>query len=78
MARRTKAEKIDVEVEEALEQALDFNFDNATTKDSAAQSTNGLIDLDELAEQIAQATEELAAENAPAAKHDELKGPAVD
>ncbi|WP_297322029.1 hypothetical protein [uncultured Bartonella sp.] len=78
MARRTKAEKIEGEVEEALAQALDFNFDSATTKDSVVQSTSGLIDLDDLALQIAQATEELAAETAPGLKNKDEATPAVD
>lgn len=78
MARRTKAEKIEGDVEQALEQALDFNFDNATIKDSATPSQNGLIDLEDLAEQIAQATEELAAESAPSTKKDIEATPAVD
>ena len=62
MARRTKTQKIEVEVEEALEKAMDFDFEKSSFEDLAADSAESLIDLDDLAQQIAAASEETASE----------------
>lgn len=62
MARRTKTQKIEVEVEEALEKAMDFDFDKSSFEDLAAEDADSLIDLDDLAQQIAAASEETASE----------------
>lgn len=61
MARRTKAQLVEFEVETALEEALDINFDEEVFADDALDAENDIIDLDDLAKQIAQATEEVSA-----------------
>jgi len=83
MARRTKAEKFDIEFGEALEQALEIDFDDdALTSGpetvSAAKPGNiisehktskKLLDLESLEQQITLATEELSSrEDYPAAE----------
>ncbi|AQS41604.1 MAG: Hypothetical protein BHV28_09080 [Candidatus Tokpelaia hoelldobleri] len=74
MARRTKAEKFDIEFGEALEQALEIDFDDDALSPgqetvSAAKRSNAiserkksetLLDLESLEQQITLATEELS------------------
>ncbi|WP_412057864.1 hypothetical protein [Bartonella sp. DGB2] len=63
MARKTKIKKIEVEVEEALKQALDFDF-NSVNAEPVAKQKMPVLDTnpEHLAEEIAIAAKELAQE----------------
>ncbi|WP_019218716.1 hypothetical protein [Bartonella florencae] len=63
MARRTKLRTFEVEVEEALSKAMDFNFDDATLEVISSNNSENVINVDELIQKIAMAEEEIFAEN---------------
>lgn len=65
MARRTKLQTFEVEVEEALSKAMNFDFDEAATEIETMSSNNSenVINVDELIKKIAMAEEEVFAEN---------------
>ncbi|OPB35361.1 hypothetical protein [Bartonella taylorii] len=63
MARRTKLQTFEVEVEEALTKAMDFDFDNATIETISFNNSENVINVDDLIQKIAMAEEEIFAEN---------------
>ncbi|GAA5103158.1 hypothetical protein [Bartonella acomydis] len=63
MARRTKLQTFEVEVEEALSKAMNFNFDDAAVETISSNSSENVISVDELIQKIAMAEEEIFAEN---------------
>lgn len=67
MARRTKAQLVEFEVETALEKALDVDFDTDVLINDALDAESDTIDLDDLAKQIAQATAETSTPSGKAA-----------
>ncbi|MBK3746041.1 kinesin, partial [Paraburkholderia aspalathi] len=62
MAPKTKAQKIDLEVEQALEQALEIDFGDDLDLDMDLGAVDDSFSLDDLEEQISRAAEELANE----------------
>ncbi|GAA4661501.1 hypothetical protein [Bartonella pachyuromydis] len=63
MARRTKLQTFEIEVEEALSKAMNFDFDNAEIETIPSNSSDNVITVDELIQKIAMAEEEVFAEN---------------
>ncbi|WP_273720703.1 MULTISPECIES: hypothetical protein [unclassified Bartonella] len=63
MARRTKLQTFEIEVEEALSKAMDFDFANAEIETISSNNSDNVINVDELIQKIAMAEEEVFAEN---------------
>lgn len=63
MARRTKLQTFEIEVEEALSKAMNFDFDNAEIETISSNNSDNVINVDELIQKIAMAEEEIFAEN---------------
>ncbi|UTO29117.1 hypothetical protein [Bartonella harrusi] len=63
MARRTKLQTFDIEVEEALSKAMNFDFDDAAIEGISSDNSENVINVDELIQKIAMAEEEIFAEN---------------
>ncbi len=63
MARRTKLQTFEVEVEEALSKAMNFNFDDTAVEAVSPNNPENVINVDELIQKIAMAEEEIFAEN---------------
>ncbi|WP_317993332.1 apolipoprotein A-IV repeat region-like domain-containing protein [Bartonella gliris] len=63
MARRTKLQTFEVEVEEALTKAMDFNFDDAGIETISSNNSENVVNVDDLIQKIAMAEEEIFAEN---------------
>ncbi|MBX4335637.1 hypothetical protein [Bartonella raoultii] len=63
MARRTKLQAFEVEVEEALTKAMNFDFDNTTIDTSSSGSSENVVNVDDLIQKIALAEEEIFAAN---------------
>ncbi|ENN94598.1 hypothetical protein [Bartonella vinsonii] len=65
MARRTKLQTFEIEVEEALSKAMNFDFNNdAAMETISVNNSENVINVDELIQKIAMAEEEILAENA--------------
>jgi hypothetical protein len=62
MASKSKAQKLDLEVEKALEQALDIDFGDDLDIDMDLSAFDESFSVDDLEEQISRAAEELVAE----------------
>ncbi|WP_234430268.1 hypothetical protein, partial [Brucella melitensis] len=62
MASKSKAQKLDLEVEKALEQALDIDFGDDIYIDMDLGAFDEGFSIDDLEEQISRAAEELVAE----------------
>src|SRR5690606_21888949 len=62
MASKSKAQKLDLEVEKALEQALDIDFGDDLDIDMDLSAFDEGFSVDDLEEQISRAAEELVAE----------------
>lgn len=62
MASKSKAQKLDLEVEKALEQALDIDFGDDLDIDMDLSAFDDGFSVDDLEEQISRAAEELVAE----------------
>ncbi|MGN6447565.1 MAG: hypothetical protein ACTHLK_02975 [Brucella intermedia] len=62
MASKSKAQKLDLEVEKALEQALDIDFGDDLDMDMDLSAFDEGFSVDDLEEQISRAAEELVAE----------------
>ena len=62
MASKSKAQKLDLEVEKALEQALDIDFGDDLDIDMELSAFDEGFSVDDLEEQISRAAEELVAE----------------
>lgn len=62
MASKSKAQKLDLEVEKALEQALDIDFGDDLDIDMDLSAIDDGFSVDDLEEQISRAAEELVAE----------------
>lgn len=70
MARRTKLQTFEIEVEEALSKAINFdfdNFDNVEIETISSNNSDSVINVDELIQKIAMAEEEVFAENGSSA-----------
>ncbi|MGF7158149.1 hypothetical protein [Bartonella heixiaziensis] len=63
MARRTKLQTFEVEVEEALTKAMDFDFDDAGIETISSNDSENVVNVDDLIQKIAAAEEEIFAEN---------------
>ncbi|EJF75066.1 hypothetical protein HWV54_06795 [Bartonella alsatica] len=63
MARRTKLQTFEAEVEEALSKAMNFDFDDTATETVSFHNPENVINVDELIQTIAMAEEEVFAEN---------------
>ncbi|WP_019222597.1 hypothetical protein [Bartonella rattaustraliani] len=63
MARRTKLQTFEVEVEEALSKAMSFDFDDAAIEIMSSHNSENVINVDELIKKIAMAEEEAFTEN---------------
>ncbi|WP_208440567.1 hypothetical protein [Bartonella raoultii] len=63
MARRTKLKTFEIEVEEALSKAMNFDFDNAEIETISSNNSDNVVNVDELIQKIAMAEEEVFAEN---------------
>ncbi|WP_455466769.1 hypothetical protein [Bartonella sp. B39] len=63
MARRTKLQTFEIEVEEALSKAMNFDFDDATIETMSSNNSENAINVDELMQKIAMAEEEIFSEN---------------
>ncbi|AQX21275.1 hypothetical protein Bcsk_006270 [Bartonella sp. CDC_skunk] len=63
MARRTKLQTFEIEVEEALEKAMNFDFDNAEIEEIISSDSENLINVDDLIQKIATSEEEILSEN---------------
>ncbi|EJF80905.1 hypothetical protein [Bartonella doshiae] len=63
MARRTKLQTFEVEVEEALTKAMNFDFDNMAIETISPDNSENVVNVDDLIQKIAKAEEEIFAEN---------------
>ncbi|KEC55015.1 hypothetical protein [Bartonella koehlerae] len=63
MARRTKLQTFEVEVEEALTKAMNFNFDDTKIEMTSSNNSENVVNVDDLIQKIAMAEEEILAEN---------------
>ncbi|EJF75556.1 hypothetical protein MCO_01748 [Bartonella sp. DB5-6] len=63
MARRTKLQTFEVEVEEALTKAMNFDFDNAAIETISFNNSENVVNVDDLIQKIAMAEEEIFTEN---------------
>ncbi|PIT69384.1 hypothetical protein [Bartonella tribocorum] len=63
MARRTKLQTFDVEVEEALTKAMDFDFDDTAFETISSSNSENVVNVDDLIQKIAMAEEEFFTEN---------------
>ncbi|MBB5073006.1 hypothetical protein HNQ69_000110 [Bartonella callosciuri] len=63
MARRTKLQTFEIEVEEALSKAMNFDFDDTAIETISSNNSENVINVDELIQKIAMAEEEAFAEN---------------
>ncbi|WP_407966032.1 hypothetical protein [Bartonella sp. C271] len=63
MARRTKLQTFEIEVEEALEKAMNFDFDNTEIEEIISSDSDNLINVDDLIQKIATSEEEILSEN---------------
>ncbi|EJF87299.1 hypothetical protein [Bartonella rattimassiliensis] len=67
MARRTKLQTFEVEVEEALTKAMNFDFDDTGFEKISSNNSENVVNVDDLIQKIAKAEEEFFAENDPSA-----------
>ncbi|WP_375705169.1 hypothetical protein [Bartonella sp. AA86SXKL] len=63
MARRTKLQTFEVEVEEALTKAMNFDFDDTGFETISSNNSENVVNVDDLIQKIAMAEEEFFAEN---------------
>ncbi|CAF26028.1 hypothetical protein [Bartonella quintana] len=63
MARRTKLQTFEVEVEEALTKAMNFDFDDAAIETISFNNSENVVNVDDLIQKIATAEEEIFVEN---------------
>ncbi|WP_455478323.1 hypothetical protein V3565_00020 [Bartonella sp. B10] len=64
MARRTKLQTFEVEIEEALTKAMNFDFNDAKTETISSKKSENIVNVDDLIQKIAIAEEEISADNA--------------
>ncbi|WP_455474763.1 hypothetical protein [Bartonella sp. B30(2025)] len=62
MARRTKLKTFEVEVEEALKKAMDFDFNDTTIEMIPSNNSKNIVNVDDLLQKIVVAEEEVLAE----------------
>ncbi|WP_336279188.1 hypothetical protein [Bartonella sp. CB175] len=67
MARRTKSQTFEIEVEEALTKAMDFDFNNTTTDVVSSNDSKNVVNVDDLVQKITTAEEEFFSENSSSA-----------
>ncbi|WP_375671197.1 hypothetical protein [Bartonella sp. SD1336NMGDW] len=63
MARRTKLQTFEVEVEEALTKAMNFDFNDTEFETISSNNSENIVNVDDLIQKIAMAEEEFFAEN---------------
>ncbi|AQX28089.1 MULTISPECIES: hypothetical protein [unclassified Bartonella] len=63
MARRTKLQTFEIEVEEALEKAMNFDFNNTEIEKITSNNAESLINVDDLIQKIATSEEEILSES---------------
>ncbi|WP_455475477.1 hypothetical protein [Bartonella sp. B17] len=63
MARRTKLKTFEVEVEEALTKAMDFDFNDTMIETISSNDSENVVNVDDLVQKIAMAEEEILSEN---------------
>ncbi|MBB4076939.1 hypothetical protein GGR08_001251 [Bartonella fuyuanensis] len=63
MARKTELQTFEVEVEEALTKAMNFDFNNTELETISSNNSKNVVNVDDLIQKIAMAEEEFFAEN---------------
>ncbi|WP_455482451.1 apolipoprotein A-IV repeat region-like domain-containing protein [Bartonella sp. B35(2025)] len=67
MARRTKLQTFEVEVEEALTKAMNFDFNNTAIETMSSNDSENVVNVDDLIQKIAIAEKEISDENVTSA-----------
>ncbi|WP_336294798.1 hypothetical protein [Bartonella sp. CB169] len=62
MARRTKLQTFEIEVEEALTKAVNFDFNNAATETISSNNSENVVNVNDLIQKITTAEEEIFSE----------------
>ncbi|WP_208435761.1 hypothetical protein [Bartonella phoceensis] len=63
MARRTELQTFEIEVEEAMTKAMNFDFDKTTIETISSHNSENVVNVEDLIQKIAMAEEEICAEN---------------